>query len=105
MIGAKLAADLQGCTGPNCVDTPDHINLISNVSLGSGATGIINVMTLIAIVVATIFLMIAGIRFVTGGSNAQQIAGARNTITYAIIGMIVAILARIIVGFILQNSP
>lgn len=101
----RFAADLQGCSGPNCLDTPGSLKIVSGVSLGSGSTAIINTLTLIAVVIATILLLIGGIRMITGGNNPQNVASARNTITYAIIGLIIAILARAIIGFVLQNSP
>jgi hypothetical protein len=106
LSGRALAADppLQGCSGSNCLADPNVLN-IPTISLGTGATAIVNVLTFIAVITATIFLLIGGIRFTTSSGNPSNISGARNQITYAIMGLVIAILARLIVGFILANSP
>lgn len=106
LAGPTLAADdLTGCTGKNCLARPHDINLPGGVTFGSGATAILNILTMVATVLSLIFIIVAGIRYATSGGNAQQITGAKNTITYAIIGLIIAILARSIIGFIIGNSP
>jgi hypothetical protein len=93
-----------GCKGKNCLDAPGTLN-IPHVSLASGATSIINTLILIAAVVATLFIIIGGIRYITSDGDSSKTNGAKQTITYAILGLIVAILARVIVGFVLTNSP
>lgn len=41
--------------------------------------------------VAVILLVYAGIRFITSGGDAKQVAGARQIITYAIIGLVLVL--------------
>lgn len=106
LAGKAQAADppLEGCGGQNCLAPVNVIN-IPTISLGTSATDIVNVLTFIAVITATIFLLIGGIRFTTSSGNPANISGARNQITYAIMGLVIAILARLIVGFVLANSP
>jgi hypothetical protein len=56
--------------------------------------GIIGVLTVLMIV-------IAGLRFVTGQDNPQEVSKAKNTIVYALIGLLIAIAAEGIVSYIL----
>jgi len=52
-------------------------------------------------VVAVIMVMIGGFKFITAQGDANQVASARNTILYAIVGLAVAALAETIVKFAL----
>ena len=53
--------------------------------------------------VAVIFIVIAGLRFVTSNGDANTVSSAKNTIIYAVIGIVVAVMAYAIVNFILFN--
>lgn len=54
-------------------------------------------------VVAVVFLLIGGIKYITSGGDPAQTSSAKNTIIYALIGMVVAILAGSIIGFVLNR--
>ena len=66
------------------------------------ATGI-NIASTVIAILAVIMIIIGGARFVASAGNDQAIAGARKTITYAIIGLVVVALAQILVHFVLYN--
>ena len=51
--------------------------------------------------IAVIMLIIGGLRYVTSNGEAASIKGAKDTITYAIIGIIVAILSFAAVSFVI----
>ncbi len=53
--------------------------------------------------IAVIMLIVGGIRFVVSGGNEQAVTAARHTILYAVIGIIVAILAFAIVDFVIKQ--
>lgn len=61
--------------------------------------------TLIFIVgaVAVIMLIIGGLRYVLSSGDEKAVTGAKNTILYAIIGIIVAILAFAAVQFVINQ--
>lgn len=54
----------------------------------------------ILIVVAVIFLILAAFNFITAGGDPEKVGTARQQVIYAIIGLIVAILARGLVNWI-----
>ncbi len=58
----------------------------------------------IAGIAAVFFVLLAGFKFVTSGGDAKQVEGARKTLTYAIIGLIVVLLSYAIINFIGQAT-
>ena len=71
----------------------------------TGPNGLImritDVVALLAGVAGVIMVVLAGLRFVTAGGSSEDIAGARRTITYAIVGLIIVALSRTLVAFTL----
>ena len=62
----------------------------------------LNVLTIIVGGLAVAFLVVGGIKYVTSGGDEKKVASAKNTILYAIIGLVVAIAARVIIGLVLR---
>ena len=52
---------------------------------------------------AVLMIVIAGLRFITAQGSPQETAKARNTIVYALIGLVVALIAEAFVSFVLGN--
>ena len=50
--------------------------------------------------VAVIMLIIGGLRYVVSGGDASKVQDAKNTILYALVGIVVAILAYAAVNFV-----
>lgn len=63
---------------------------------------IVNVLLFILGAIAVVMIIIGGIRYTTSNGDASATKGAKDTILYAVIGLIVAILAYAIVNFILD---
>ena len=72
-----------------------------------GATGIFttisNVMLFIVGAISVIMVIIGGLRYVISGGNSSNITAAKNTILYAIVGLIIAIMAYAIINFVLES--
>ena len=70
-----------------------------------GADGIltkaISIIPFVAGIIAVIVLIVAGIRFATSQGNAQTVGAARSTIIYAVVGLVVAVLAQALVQLVL----
>lgn len=79
----------------------------ANLFDGEGAVfkTIVNVMLFVIGAVAVIMLIIGGIRYVVSGGDQNAVTGAKNTILYAIIGIVVAVLAYAVVNFVLTSLP
>lgn len=55
---------------------------------------------LFAGIIALIFIILSGIKFLTSGGDPKQLEGAKNTLTYAILGFILILLSFAILNFI-----
>ena len=52
-------------------------------------------------IISVIMLILGGIRYVISGGDSKKVTDAKNTIMYAIIGLIISILAYAIVNFVI----
>ncbi len=97
--GTGFTGGLQA--GADCSKT--NQSNVPTTLLGSGGvfTTIVNILLYIIAAIAVIMLIIGGIRYVTSGGNSAAVTGAKNTILYAVIGIIIAVLAYAIVNFVL----
>ncbi len=64
---------------------------------------IVNVLLFIIGAVSVIMIIVGGFRYVTSGGDQAHVKAAKDTILYAVVGLIVALLAFAIVGFVAQN--
>jgi Type IV secretion system pilin len=64
-------------------------------------TTIVNVLLFIIGAISVIMLIIGGIRYTVSGGDSSAVTGAKNTILYAIIGLVVAFLAFAVVNWVL----
>ena len=79
----------------NTSDSTDSINrLIKDV---------INIFSIVVGVVSVIMIIIGGFRYITSGGDSGNVSSAKNTIIYAIIGLVIVALAQFIVQFVLNK--
>lgn len=64
---------------------------------------VIGILSFLVGLIAVLMIVIAGFRFVTSNGDSGTIASARNTIIYAVIGIVITVMAYAIVNFILDN--
>ena len=55
-------------------------------------------------VAAVIMIVIAGLKYITSSGDAGGIQSAKNTLLYAIVGLLIAIFAQVIVRFVLGRA-
>lgn len=68
---------------------------------GSIFTTVVNVLLFIIGALSVVMLIWGGIRYTTSAGNSSAVTSAKNTIMYAVIGLIVAFLAFAIVNWVL----
>lgn len=66
-------------------------------------TRITNTVLYIVGVISVIMLVWGGLRYILSGGDSKKITDAKNTILYAIIGLVIAVLAYAIVNFVLNT--
>jgi len=64
---------------------------------------ITNVLLFIIGAISVIMLIIGGIRYVVSGGDQAAVTSAKNTILYAVVGIVVAILAYALVNFVISS--
>ena len=72
-----------------------------------GSTGVFktitNVLLYVLGAISVIMIIIGGLRYVISGGNSTNVTAAKNTILYAIVGVIIAILSYAIINFVLGS--
>lgn len=94
------------CAGANLdintdCNTPSRENQDPNQVLNDIIADIINLFSLIVGVVAVIMIIVGGFRYITSGGDSANVGAAKNTILYAIIGLVIVALSQSIVRFVL----
>ena len=84
---AKTAA---GCYGDSTKIEDVIINVIN------GVVGVFGI-------VATVFIIVGGVGYMTSNGDSGKVEKAKKTILYAVIGLIVSVLAFAIVNFVVAN--
>lgn len=113
VVGAQSIADTV-CQGVLSADT-GSINRSATVSScqdnGDNSFGIlvkriINIFSIVVGALSVIMIIIGGFRYIISGGDSTGVTGAKNTILYAIVGLVIVIFAQVIIRFVLTNvSP
>lgn len=69
---------------------------------GGIVTTVINTMLFIVGLLSVIMLIYAGIRYATAHGDKSQVESAKNTMIYAIIGLVISILAYAVVNWVIK---
>jgi len=74
---------------------------VENTSTGliPSIVNVINALLVLAAIAAVVFMIIGGVRYISSQGDEDAVEQAKNTVIYAIIGVIVIILAAVIVNF------
>ncbi len=95
----------QACNGAALQSSGGCSNVDSQASRVSDTLKIVlNILSFVVGVVAVIMLIIGGIRFVTSQGEGSSTALARNTIIYALVGIVVAVMAQFLVQFVIGRA-
>ena len=94
--GANSAAD--STADATCSSTTN------TTGLKTIAKKIVNVFSLVVGFVAVIMVIYGGFRYITSGGESGSVGNAKNTLIYAIVGLIIVALAQFIVHFALGQA-
>lgn len=75
----------------------------TGTTLGGVFSNVANILVFLVGSVSVIMIIIGGLRYVTSNGDSKQTESAKNTVLYAVIGLIVAIVAYAIVNFVVTN--
>ncbi len=66
-------------------------------------TKVANVLSIVLGVISVFVIMVGGIKYVLSGGDPSKTNNARSTILYAVIGLVVAVLAQALILFVLNK--
>lgn len=90
--GASSSAACQDTSGDDPITGEDGLIL-----------RIISIVSVVGGIIAVVIIMYGGFQYITSGGDPGKTTGARNTILYAVIGLLVIALAQAVVSFILTR--
>lgn len=102
VLGSASVSAVEIYGGDACSAVPD-----STICKKKGASdaqplakSIIDILLWIVGVVSVIMIIISGIKYVTSTGDASKVASAKNTLMYAVVGVVVAAFAYAIVNYV-----
>jgi hypothetical protein len=64
---------------------------------------VINIFSWIVGIIAVIMIIVGGLKYITSSGDSGNVTGAKNTILYAVVGLVVVALAQFVVRFVLDK--
>lgn len=98
-IGGSLCEGANLQVGAECDD-----EVATDQSINDLLATVINFISLVVGVIAVIMIIIGGVKYITSGGDSGNVTGAKNTILYAVIGLVIVALAQLIVNFVLNTA-
>lgn len=105
LVPATVHATDSVCNQDNVSEEVKKANGCSGTSteLSDVIVGIINGVVVVLGIVAAIFVVVGGVNYMTSQGDPGKLQKAKNTILYALIGLVIAALAFAIVNFVVVN--
>jgi cytochrome bd-type quinol oxidase subunit 2 len=95
------AASNEACSGVGLFDGSTCGD--QGAAVNSALSTIINIFSAVVGVIAVIMIIVSGLQFITSSGNPQSVSKARSSLIYAIIGIVIVILAQLIVHFVINQ--
>jgi len=83
-------------TADSCAESGDR-------SFTGLAKRIINVFSIVVGAVSVIMIIIGGFRYIISGGDSTGVTSAKNTILYAIVGLVIVLFSQVIIRFVISN--
>lgn len=94
-VGAAAKDEILGAT--------DKVNDGNATDLNATFKTVVNLLLFAVGAISTIMIILGGIKYTTSNGDQGAVQSAKNTIMYAVIGLIVAIIAFAIVNFVVTQ--
>jgi hypothetical protein len=118
--GALSITMATSVSADNCAGVPSAIaGGAANASGGSVACGatdnttstvqnlakeIVNIFSIIVGAASVVMIIYGGFRYITSGGDSSRVGNAKNTLIYAVVGLIIVALAQVIVQFVISKA-
>lgn len=88
------------CKDNRVTQTPRNNSIYGPNSI---LASVIKLLSILIGVISIIMIIIGGLRFVLSSGDPNNVNGARNTIIYALVGLVVAISGQAIIAFVINK--
>lgn len=104
-----------GAVYADCKDTASKQEVIDSIGQAgqgecddNGVSKIVNtivtILSFVAGAAAVIMIIVSGFKYITSGGDSGKVSSAKNTLIYAMIGIAIAVLAQVVVRFVITQS-
>ncbi len=96
---------ISGCLGGGVTDTDPNATGTTNASdrVTEIAQQVIRIFSYVVGIISVIMVIVGGFQYVTSGGDSGKVTTAKNTIMYALIGIVIVALSQIMVNFVLER--
>lgn len=94
--GSGLSLDNSSCSNA-ALGNPES-------ALNKFITRVVNLFSVIVGIVAVVMIIIGGFRYIISGGDSSSVSDAKNTILYAIVGLIIVAISQFLVRFVLSQA-
>lgn len=84
-------------TGGSCDKTNAETQVNNAVAVA------VNILSLVVGITAVIMVIVGGFKYITSSGDSNSVNSAKNTILYALVGLVIVALAQVIVKFVLNR--
>lgn len=98
------AAKKSACEGAGGTIQADGSCKTDSPSINNIIARIVNILSVLISIVAVIMIMVGGFKYITANGDSGNISGAKNTIIYAVIGLVIVAFAQFIVQFVINET-
>ncbi len=102
-LSSPVLADTAQQIRDGANDVADNSDKNSGAQVSVVIKNVIGILSFLVGLIAVLMIVIAGFRFVTSNGDANTVSSAKNTIIYAVIGIVITVMAYAIVNFVIDN--
>ncbi|MBP9813343.1 hypothetical protein KBC51_02805 [Candidatus Saccharibacteria bacterium] len=103
-LASAATAKSTVCDGIGATTGADGCSDGSGKSINDILAMVINIFSWFVGVVAVIFVIVGAFKYITSGGDASAVKSAKDTLLYAIIGLVIVAVAQVLVQFVLTKS-
>lgn len=94
------------CQGVSALDSggPSNCNGVAGKTLERIVKAVIRILSFVVGFVAVLMVIVGGFKYITSNGDSAAMSSARNTIVYALIGLVIVAVAQILVHFVLFQT-
>ena len=96
ILGTETGKINEGTTVAACAQSGDQ-------TLAGVMRRVINIFSIVVGSVSVIMIIIGGFRYIISGGDSTGVTAAKNTILYAIVGLVIVLFSQVIVRFVITN--